>query len=326
MNFSFQTICHSNLLKNLPERQKEVIIRRFGLEGERETLDSIGRSFEITRERVRQLEEEGLRILENGLDTPAVKNIFSYFENKIKSAGNLKKEDLLLAELGGDKFQNCVFFLLTLGKPFKRFTENQDFYSLWTVDEKSLNKAKKTIESFIKDLKKEKNPLAFSSKVPFSYIEISKNVLKGPSGLYGLKNWPEVNPKSVKDKAYLVLREEEKPLHFSEIVSLINDSSLFNVSKNVIPQTVHNELIKDPRFVLVGRGTYALQEWGYEPGVVREVILKVIEEKGKPMEKDEVIEKVLKQRQVKANTILLNLQNKKYFVKNSEGEYTIRKA
>ena len=90
--------------------------------------------------------------------------------------------------------------------------------------------------------------------------------------------------------------------------------------------TVHNELIKDSRFVLVGRGLYALKEWGYEPGVVKEVIAKVLRAEDKPLTKEEVFQKVLKQRLIKENTILLNLQDKSCFFKDEAGRYTIKEA
>ena len=121
----------------------------------------------------------------------------------------------------------------------------------------------------------------------------------------------------MKDKAYLVFKKENKPLHFTEVASLI-DSAL--------PQTVHNELIKDSRFVLVGRGIYALKEWGYERGYVKDVIFKVLKSAQKPLDREEILEKVLEQRIVKKNTVLLNLSNKNYFLRTSEGNYTIKEA
>ena len=39
------------------EREKEIISRRFGLDGHKETLEQIGDMLSITRERVRQLEK-----------------------------------------------------------------------------------------------------------------------------------------------------------------------------------------------------------------------------------------------------------------------------
>ncbi len=318
MKFNFQTICHSNLLRDLPTRHKDVISRRFGLKGEKETLEAVGRAYGITRERIRQIEQDSLNKLADRIDSPQYQKVFSSFVKELKASGGLKREDILLANLGGAKFQNHVLFLLTLGKPYERISETGDFYSFWTIDKNSFNAARKDINTFISELKRKQKPLSLPNKLSLSYIEISKNILKGPQGLYGLKDWPEIRPRGIKDKAYIVVKKEEKPLHFTQVARCIG--------KDALPQTVHNELIKDSRFVLVGRGLYALQEWGYKPGVVSQVISDVLKVSKKPLRQEQVVREVLKQRQVKPNTILLNLQNKKCFVKNSEGKYFIRKA
>ncbi len=318
MNYNYQTICHSNLLKDLPDKHEEVIIRRFGLRGERETLEAIGQDFGITRERVRQIEEDGLRRLGPKIDSPVCQKVFQDFLKYFKNSGSLKREDLLLEDLGAQKFKNYVLFLLTVGKPFRRSTETEDFYAFWSVDDNAFNAAQKLIGSFSEQLENSHQPMALPKALPLSYIEISKGILKGPQGLYGLEDWPEINPRGVKDKAYLVIKNKQKPLHFTEVANLIGEGTLV--------QTVHNELIKDSRFVLVGRGLYALKEWGYEPGIVREVIVRTISNAGGQLKKEEIVKEVLKQRQVQPNTILLNLQNQKYFFKNTEGEYTIRRA
>ncbi len=135
--------------------------------------------------------------------------------------------------------------------------------------------------------------------------------------MYGLSNWPEINPKGIKDKAYLAFKEAGEPLHFSKVSKLIENSNT---------QTVHNELIKNDKFVLVGRGIYALAEWGYEPGKVKDVIKRTIKNANQPLERDEIVEKVLDKRFVKKNTILLNLSDKEKFKKREDGKYDIRSA
>jgi len=145
MDFNYQTICHHNLLKDLPKRNEEVIVRRFGLKGERETLESIGRAYDITRERVRQIQDQGLRELVEKADTPLCRNVFQYFSRYLKASGSLKREDILLSQLGGDKFQNHVFFLLTLGGSFYRFPETEKLYAFWAIDKNSINIAKKPL-------------------------------------------------------------------------------------------------------------------------------------------------------------------------------------
>jgi len=339
-------ICQ-NLLKNLPSKQKEVIVRRFGLEGDhqqRETLESIGQSFKITRERVRQIESDGLSKIKPRLKDyqDFVRSLANYFKHQ----GDLKREDFLLSDLGGEKYQNQLYFLLTLVDNFTRFGDSSDFYPLWTTNPKSLNFAK-TINNFlIGQLKGIKEPLSFpkiseiyrqrfsrdkkrlSPQALLSFIEISRGIEEGVDGLFGIRDWPEINPKGIKDKAYLVLKKVGKPLHFAEITSQIPQLKLANGANRIkvaLPQTVHNELIRDPRFVLVGRGIYGLKEWGFIPGFVKEIIENVLKGRNKPMAKEEVIKEVLKQRLVKANTVLMNLQNRKYFFRDSQGRYLVKK-
>jgi len=340
MNFNYQKIC-ADLLKGLPQRTIGVIERRFGLQtpkesklptgqtGQRETLEAIGQSYDITRERVRQIEEEGFLKIRQKLGEQ--QEVFQYFEEVLASFGDLREEEALLRFLGREKFQNHVFFLLFNGDSFNRFPEDKDFYSFWAIKKESVNQAKKVVKSTINRFKKEKkifslNELLKNQKlnkdVFLSYIGISKQIQKNPEEQFGLKDWLEINPRGVKDKAYLVLKREEKPLHFAQVATLI-EKLPFPCQKGIHIATVHNELIKDPRFVLVGRGLYALTEWGYTPGVVRDIILKILKESKKPLSKKEILEKVLGQRFVKENTVALNLQDRDYFARDSRGRYRI---
>jgi hypothetical protein len=323
--FNYQKICQE-LLRDLPERQKEIILRRFGLSwqgsdfAKRESLEAIGRDFRITRERVRQIEKDGFLKIKSKI--AKYQKVFQNFSQYLRKCGGLRKEEILLRDLGGKKQRAEVYFLLTISGRFERFVGNKDFYSFWAINSDFFKRAKNIIESLSEKLREVGRPLSlkemnslFSPKNPalIYYLEISKKILQNLDGLYGLKDWPEINPRGVKDKAYLVLKKLSKPLHFREVAKFI---------ENALSQTVHNELIKDPRFVLVGRGIYALREWGYEPGQVKDVIIKILKENG-PLTKKEILERVLKQRLVKENTILLNLNNKKYFLKDSQGKYKI---
>ena len=129
-----------------------------------------------------------------------------------------------------------------------------------------------------------------------------------------------INAKGIRDYAYLSIRQHGSPLHFSEVAKSIEK----NFSRKAHIATCHNELIKDPRFVLVGRGLYALTEWGYVGGVVRDVIKNILEKEG-ALTREEIIEKVLKERYIKENTVVVNLQDAKYFKKDSKGRYLIIK-
>ena len=115
----------------------------------------------------------------------------------------------------------------------------------------------------------------------------------------------------------LVLKKEKRPLHFNEIASLVSNLR----QKEAHAPTIHNELIKDERFVLVGKGTYTLGEFGVVPGTAKEIIGHFLKKHG-PMKSNDIVKTVLKQRLFKENTILINLQNRKNFKRLGDGRYT----
>jgi len=330
MIFNYQEICE-DFLKDLSERPREIVVRRFGLEtGQRETLQSIGEDLGVSRERVRQIEGAAISKIKGKVKRH--QPTFQFFANQLKTTGNLRKEDVFLRILSPQLFENQVFFLLSLADGFDRLFETKEFYTLWTVDRKSLRLAQKITEKVSRILEKTQRLLEttelesfFKTELPplLAFLEVSKVIQKGPQGLWGLRDWPEINPRGVRDKAYVIFKREKRPLHFRKVTQLINESGIFDSSRKAHPQTVHNELIKDKRFVLVGRGLYALAEWGYKPGTVKDIIVKVLEEAQKPLLKEEIVDRVLKQRFVARNTILLNLQNREYFKKNKEGKYEL---
>ncbi|MDO8264789.1 MAG: sigma factor-like helix-turn-helix DNA-binding protein [Candidatus Parcubacteria bacterium] len=340
MAYNCRTISQK-ILNNLEPRVKTLVARRFGLNGgEMETLEAIGQDFKITRERVRQIVEVGLEKCRQTAGQN-FNNVFKDFFNHIDSKGGLRREDLLLSELGDSKYNNDVYFLLTLSNQFERFSGDKSFYPFWAVKKDSRNISKKVSDYLQGMFGEKKQPASFEvlqtnihAEIPNlgteaiqSYIEVSKKIMKGPGGFYGLREWAEINPRFIKDKAYLVLKQENEPLHFTQVAEFIQKLNIpENSRKQVHTQTVHNELIKDQRFVLVGRGLYALKEWGYQAGVVKDVIVKTLQASSGPLSKTEIVSKVLEQRQVKKNTILLNLQDKKYFLRDSNDRYSVKEA
>jgi len=330
---------YQKLTKGLSPKTKEIFSRRFGIKtGEPQTLEAIGKTYGITRERVRQIEEVGFSFVKKQ-NKETLDKIFSDFTAYFKEKGGFRKEETALEELGGKKAKPYVLFLLTLGEQFNRVCEKKDFYYFWSTMNDAQNKVKENLAVLVSEIQKigtpfPKNELVanmvskpgFAEPILASYLEISKKIQETKDGKIGLIDWPEIKPRGVRDKAFLAFKKHQKPLHFTEVAKMIDRLEVNNSSKKTYPQTVHNELIKDSRFVLVGRGTYALGEWGYEPGTIKDVILKVMQKNNGPQDKEEIVKEVLTQRLVAKNTVLMNLNNKKYFDKNSEGKYFLRKT
>lgn len=328
-----------HLLAGLPSRAKEVVINRYGLgkDSEKMTLEAIGEKYGITRERVRQIENAALANIRKSAEFKSEKATFDELEKLFHTLGGIISEEDFLNHISKDKStQNHINFMLVVGDPFKRAKEDEEFKHRWFVDEKLAAKVHEALRKLYQslsddDLLPESEIIAAfldhlkdiseeyrNEEVLKRWLSISKNLDKNPLGEWGVASSTNVNTKGIRDYAFLAMRKHGSPIHFKEVAKAI--SQMFNKKAHVA--TTHNELIKDPRFVLVGRGLYALSEWGYLSGVVKDVIKKVVEKHG-PLTKDEIIDKVLKERYVKKNTVLVNLQNPKFFKKDKEGRYSI---
>jgi DNA-directed RNA polymerase delta subunit len=349
-----------NLVKEfiaqLPPRQRQVIIKRFGLQdGRRCTLEEIGQEWGITRERVRQIEASAIKTLKESAMVDNIIPVVKHLQQHFIEHGDLIREmklleedlDVLLDESAKNVDQkSAIFFLLTFADPFFRHAETPETHTAWSINKNTYEKLKLALRA-LKAYLKQKNqllkehelleafnkilsshefaklPIARTEKSLKSWLNISKEIKPNVFKEYGLTEWPSVKPRGVKDMAHIIMLRQGRPMHFKEIADAINAAKFS--SKQAHSQTVHNELIKDKRFVLVGRGTYALAEWGYKPGVVKDVLIDILKNAKKPLSKNEIIEKVQKIRMVKPNTIILNLNNKKYFRKNSDGKFEIVK-
>ncbi|OGN34481.1 MAG: hypothetical protein A3F98_03085 [Candidatus Yanofskybacteria bacterium RIFCSPLOWO2_12_FULL_41_8] len=333
----------ASLVKNLSVRNRDVISRRFGLKsGKKETLESIGKGYGITRERVRQIEEFSMNQLSKAIPSvPEVAKYVSLAKDILSGSGGIMREsDLFKAFSGNDNpnvINSSLVFVLTLAGEPVRFGESDTHHSFWAATRGHQESFKKNISALIGAFQKNEKPVAEAGIASVAdksvigslkdikvFLSVSKELGRNVFGEVGLVNWAEVKPKGVRDKAYLVLKKENKPKHFSEIAKLINTTAFSARKANT--QTVHNELIKDSRFVLVGRGMYGLSEWGYRPGTVKDVLVDILKGSAKPVPKAELVAKVLGSRMVKENTILLNLQDSKVFSKREDGSYMLRKA
>lgn len=325
------------LLAEVPERAREVLSYRFGLgtTSARQTLEAIGERWGITRERVRQIEASGIETVRNSSAFTASQSSFSELASYIESLGSVVPEDVLLSGLASDeKSRNRFRFLLVAGSEFFRERETDEFYARWHVDQKTaavvhsaLTRLYATLDDaevlsegdiinrFLDELKGV-NAAYQNEEIMKRWLSISKTISRNPLSEWGRIDTPAIRTKGIRDYAYLVIKQKGEPMHFADVATAI--VTLFGKKAHVA--TTHNELIKDSRFVLVGRGLYALAEWGFQPGVVRDVIRDSLAKK--PLNREEVIEAVKKVRYVKDNTILVNLGDTRYFKRHKDGTYT----
>jgi len=327
------------LLSVLESRAQDVLVSRYGLgkNTDRMTLEAIGKKYNITRERVRQIENHALNNIRKSDTYKKELAAFEELEKLVYGLGSIVAEDDLLEYLSSSKgIQNHIHFLLVTGQPFLKQKEDKEFRHRWHVDEDISNKIHTSLQALYENLSddelipeadmikqflehvKDVSDEYKNDEIVKRWLSLSKKIGRNPLGEWGRAESPNVNTKGMRDYAFLVIRKHGSPIHFREVAKAIEET--FNRKAHVA--TTHNELIKDARFVLVGRGLYALREWGYVSGVVRDVIKDIIKQAG-PLSREEIIEKVMKERYVKENTIMVNLQNPKYFKKDASGKYSI---
>lgn len=328
------------ITSHLPDRTLDVIMNRFGLtaDGKKKTLEEIGKKYKITRERVRQVEEVAINLIKK---SDAYKNeqaTFDELRGIIHSLGSIVAEHDFLHHISKDKnTQNHINFFLVLADVFKKHREDEHFHTRYSVDDAMAQKVHEALRKLYANLKdedlipeteiikrffdqmKDVSEEYCDAEMAKRWLSISKTIAKNELGEWGKASSPNIRTRGVKDYAFLVMRRHGSPMHFKEVADSI--SKIFG--KKIHYATCHNELIKDSRFILVGRGMYALAEWGYKAGIAREVIEDILKKEGEPLPKDEIVKRVMKERYFKKNTILVNLANPKYFKKDKKGLYSI---
>ena len=317
------------------EREREIISRRYGLFDRKETLEQIGELLGITRERVRQLEKSVMTKLRgSAADLPHLAEVENTLLTTLTAIGETARITLLGAELTAENSrtdQSRLAFLTELAPNISAVAEDDDYYQAASnAKVHDVTTVKEEVAKLVEATKQAGKPLdtkelARTAGMPnerytTALASISKQ-LATLNGRWGLVKWPTVNPKNIRDKIYVILSENGKHMHFNEIAEAIKASDFKR--KDVTTQAIHNELIKDKRFVLIGRGIYALREWGYKKGTVADIIAQVLKEAGEPLHRDEIVKRVLKSRFVKETTILLNLQSKPQFKRVAKATYEL---
>lgn len=314
---------NKELIRHLNKREQNILLRRFGLEKPKKaTLESIGKDHDLTRERIRQLEnvalrkikekkelEEKIKILEKDiqsilaeysgfldrdylLDQLAFLNTSKEeWQNLSQDEKNIKKNnfDFLLSRIVNEnleKIENSKIFNTYL-KPSTHNTEHfeeignelkeklEKIGKILTSDEilelfYNLEKYKLHAEKLktpdqvnlietLNHFSTESGEKLHNHKVAHSILKAAKDIDQSKLGYWGLKQWSAIKPKTVSDKIFLVLEKFNRPMHFQEITDKINEIGFDEKKAN--SATVHNELILNDRYVLIGRGVYALTKW-----------------------------------------------------------------
>ncbi|MFA6228324.1 MAG: sigma factor-like helix-turn-helix DNA-binding protein [Patescibacteria group bacterium] len=350
----------NTLFNNLSEKERDVVRKRFGLGVDKKhTLEEIGQVYGITRERVRQIENLSIKKLKDLRDLKdEIREAEGVVSQLLEQYGGVMEEAFFLENVlnylnAHPESENSLLFLAEhiFSDRINKVGQDKEFNHLWRLGSADTDFLKRVISELVGIIEKNGEPVSLIEllnrfknsgfynenkdrilslttmleatdedidKILESYLRASRKIQQDIFDNWGLISWGIVKPKKINDKIYLTLKKAGRPMHFTEIASEINKNAFDG--KIAYAPTVHNELILDPKYVLVGRGIYALSEWGYRPGNVADVIIDILKEEG-PLAKDQVIDKVLERRNVKRSTVYLALMNHDNIKRNDKGKY-----
>ncbi|MFA5792849.1 MAG: sigma factor-like helix-turn-helix DNA-binding protein [Candidatus Gracilibacteria bacterium] len=330
-----------NLLIVLSDKERFIITNRFALDTQKKlTLEEIGQHFGVTRERVRQIEQTALSKLERNAQNTNIKILTEFAKALLEKEGLVASDDhfkalllKILPNITAEEIQDLHLALsLDSGITFEPNTFH--FHPYWRMKSFDSSLVQKISTAGLKQLQKSKHVIgpdelantinsSLGLSLPTSSIvnvlRITKECKFTELGI-GLYSWRHIHPRTLKDKILYIFQREKKPLHFGKISDLIRGSSFDQKDVNI--QAVHNELIRNESFILIGRGIYALKDWGYKTGTVSDVISEILAD-GKAKTREEITKAVLEQRHVKTITIYLNLKNKAQFARVGRDKYTL---
>ena len=256
-----------------------------------ETLDNIGKVFDITRERVRQIEQRLYRQGRHPTCSRYIRPFYKFVKNEIETKKVLKASDLYIREskydlflfimnkfFSGEEIVKIVGNIIVYKPEYERLREEINILSkdkkIIKLEEISFKPGfNKNFEIYEKLLIEEFNMIKIDEK---SYFCTGKR----------LTNEEEI---------YLIIYKAGRPLHHKEVPSF---AKKFNFPLSMEPgRNILATMQRDNLLNRVAPGTYALKEWNIKEHIyISDLIYKVLEEANRPMYYGEILREVKKQR------------------------------
>ncbi len=324
-------------------KERLVLMKKFWLTWDKEIpLQRIWKEYNLTRERIRQIETQALmrfRRLIVGNET--YMSVLQEAKKVLDTHGGILWEDILIAKLVNknifkfskqelklilvsdfdvtylkrNKYLNKAFYLeplyedmltklvLVISEYFEKRKKSQDIYEfIWNL--------KDNFAKDYKDVHYLKNDLFF-----IHFFDTIREISVFDGKIW-LPVFADVNPKTIKLKILYTMRRINKPIHYQELPAKIIERF---PAKSVKVNTIHNELVKNNDiFVNLWLGIYWLKERWYEWGMVKDILVRIFDRNGRPMNVKELCKEMLKEKMVSPNTVMLNLQKYKDLFKRVE--------
>jgi RNA polymerase sigma factor (sigma-70 family) len=329
-------------LSPLKPKERHVIRWRYGLNGERLTLEEAGKRLDVTRERVRQLQKRALSVLDRPRSHAVIRSLMELLVYLLKQAGGLMNEEQIEAALQqelivGDVKPVCVahlMFALNGGVKWLRGTK------AWGLKSVPLDELMGVQTRLVQMLEKERTPLSVDEVVArfkatrfyrnrrekleddfiFACLRIHPDVVIGEDGQCGFERWERHRL----DEMILALREIGESAPYTVIAEKAN--ALLEPEMQTSAHNIHAHMQRLPAiFVRVGHGIYGLAEWGlHDDGSLANAAYRILREAARPLHIDVLTDEVLKTWRANPGSVCAAVENDARFSRIGSCVYYLR--
>jgi len=349
---------HFKIVSATQRRNLDVIQKRFGIDGSPEyTLDEIGTYYDVTRERIRQIEAKTIKQLGeilSGSLTPkdwTLPQIIS--DSYVRLRKRLGEFDLLVTKRQLDSLLTGEYgatlesgylnlFMETFG--YAKLTESalgfrgvieESWYEKSRYNKSDLEAIFISLNAILGSPKK--HPLfdilvsiKKKAKLKISNAEIS-------AAIAAVSDFEKVDDvisvrieclRSAADKSFRILDVHGKPLHFSKIAREINLLSKKQTDFSPLSErNLTNQMVSDPRFIPIGKsGEWGLSDWDQCKNItIVKALEQLLHQSGKPLTLDELRSGIKAQRpDASEKSIMVYLHDANLFTRVSKGVFGLK--
>lgn len=322
---------NDDLLFGLDERELYILSRRFGSPSE--TLDQIGTSLGVTRERVRQIEQSALRRLRV---SDGYRNATRISKALLEANGYITSETVAasMRKISSDISSNVSLAIGSMVASDLRGVRGQHPYPSivirdWqmrlaigkiqrVVDEEVMREPDCTSESVAAVIGELPEFAAVSDWAQGAVAELWRCLRQRAEHKLAERR----RSATADGLAQEVLEDMGRPLHWRVVAEEVNRRRGQLGLRLLAENGIHKRLTgRKDLFSYADQGTYGLREWGDDVPYIRQLIKATLESAGKPLTKSQIANEARKVRDVKESSLSMYLDMHPDFYRGRSGKY-----
>lgn len=322
----------------LDQRSADIVARRYCPNPE--TLEQIGKSLGVTRERVRQIEKKSIRAIKKSTDYDSL--LFDAKRSLVTRGyiSTAEVDRIARSRHLGMRQELSRAIAAFVVESLRTGDEPTGLQSV-AVDGEPIRDCLELVQELMGSVGRQGRQVADCPSAIAAQVakhmgrDLGMDVIDIETLIVDL--YPEIRDQAkvelrrrralatAPNLARQVLKESTKPLHREEIAGKVAQARRDLGMRPLADASVFNVLYEYPNlFSYVNQGTYGLREWGSSVPYIRDIITEVLASTGRPMTQAEIGHRVRKIRPVKDSSLIMYIDMDHRFYRARSGKYGLR--